>query len=125
MADRGQGLYYNRARAELLAVFEDEQSPGSSGWEKLSDNPWTGLLPARRILVRNGVSEEEATKAYWRPTKTSTLSQQVMDEHIRKFKRATAAAQERADRESPGIFARLRNLFFGYGRGDAGTKPLI
>ena len=124
MTDLEQGLYYNRARAELVAAFEDEQSPGSSGWEKLSENPWTGLLPARRILVRNGVPEEEATKAYWRPAKASTLSQQVMDEHIRKFKRASAA-QDRADGESSGIFARLRNVFLGYGRGDAGTKPLI
>ncbi len=106
-------------------MFEDEQSPGASGWEKLSDNPWTGLLPARKILLCNGVSEEEATRAYWRPNKASTLSQQVVDEHIRKFRRATAEAQERADRESLGLFARLRNLVFGYGRGDAGTKPLI
>jgi len=125
MADRGQGLYYNRANATLLAVFEGEQSPGASEWEKLNDNPWTGLLPARKILVRNGISEEEATRAYWRPTEASTLSQQEMDEHIRRFKRASAEAQERADHESPGIFARLRNLFRGYGRGDAGTKPLI
>jgi len=125
MTDREQGLYYNRATAEFLAVFDDEQSPGSPGWEKLSDNPWTGLLPARKILVRIGISEDEATKAYWRPAEASILSQQRLDEHIRKFKRATAAAQERADRESPGIFARLGRLFSRYGRGDAGTKPLI
>ena len=125
MTDREQGLYYNRARAQLLAVFEGERPPDSSAWEKLSDNPWTGLLPARRILVSNGASEEEATKTYWRPAEASILSQQMLDEHIRKFKRASAEAQERADQELPGIFARLRELFSGYGRGGAGTKPLI
>lgn len=124
MADRERGLYYNWASAEFLAVFEGEKSPGSPGWQKISDDPSTKLLPARRILARNGVPEDEARRAYWRPADASAFSQQVMDEHIRKFKRATAAAQERADRESHGIFARLTRLFVGHGRG-AGTKPLI
>jgi len=124
MDGRGRGVYFNRASAGLQAVFDDERSPSPPGWEKISDDPSTRLLEARRILVRNGVSEDEAGEAYWQPTGESASMNQVTDEHIRNFKRAADAARERAENESPGVFARLRETLFGRGHDEEGTKPL-
>ena len=125
MAERERGLYFNRASAGLQAVFDDEKSPRPPGWEKISDDPSTRLLESRRILVRNGLSEAEAGKAYWQPTEESASINLVTDEHIRNFKRAADAARERAEHESPGVFARLRELLFGRGHDEEGTRPLI
>ena len=125
MAERERGLYFNRASAGLQAVFDDEKSPRPPGWEKISDDPSTRLLEARRILVRNGLSEDEAGEAYWQPTNRSTSLNEVTDEHIRNFKRAADAARERAEQGSPGVFARLKELLFGRGHDEEGAKPLI
>ncbi len=123
MAERERGLYFNRPSAELWAVDDDEKSQPPPGWERISDDPSTRLLEARRILVRNGLSEDEARAAYWRPNEGST-SLDLTDEHIRNFKRAAEAARQRAERESTGVFTRFKGLFFGHGHGEEGTKPL-
>ncbi len=124
MAEGERGLYFNRASAGLLAVADDEKSPRPPGWEKISDDPSTRLLEARRILVRSGLSEDEAGEAYWQPNNGSTSTSQVTDEHIRNFKRAASAARERAEHAPPGVFARLKGLLFGRGHDEEGTKPL-
>ena len=125
MVEWARGLYFNRASAELWAVADGEQSPRPPGWEKISDDPSTKLLEARRILVGNGLSEDEAMEAYWRPNGGSTSLDHLTGEHIRNFRRAADVARERASREPPGIFSRLKGLLFGPGHGEEGTKPLI
>lgn len=125
MAERERGLYFNRASAELWAVADDEKSPRPPGWEKISDDPSIKLLEARRILASNGLSEGEAREAYWRPNEGSTSLDHLTGEHIRNFRRAADAARERADRESAGVFARLKGLLFEHGHGEEGSEPLI
>lgn len=125
MDGRGRGLYYNRSGAEILAVALDEQSPRSPGWEKISDDPTTKLLGARRILVRNGASEDEARGVYWRANEGATSPHLVTDEYVRRFRRASDAVRERADGERLGIIARLIGLFPWVGHGTQGTKPLV
>ena len=125
MAERGRGLYFSRASAELWAVQDSEKPPRRPGWERISDDPSAKLLAARRILVNNGLSKDEAREAYWRPNEGATSVDHLTDEHLRNFRRAADAARQRAERGSTGVFARLKGLLFGHGHREEGTKPLI
>ncbi len=60
------GIYYRGETDELTRVESGASEPQGDGWQLLSDDPSTGLLAARALIVERGLrGEAAAIDVYW------------------------------------------------------------
>lgn len=93
--NEGRGIYFNPEIAALKCVEDIFLDPGD-GWIRINDDPSTGLLEARELIMRRGLAEE-VTDIYWLDlTATNWEQERRISRLILEFKRDSDRLRETA-----------------------------